>query len=55
MCVSQIPGGFHVSFTEEKLLSGHFALKLRLLENYSDGCPPEIFSHLLTGSFGAQP
>ena len=40
---------FHVSFTEERLLSGHSAIKPRSVECCSDGCPSGSFSHLHTG------
>ena len=37
---------FHASFTEERLPSGHSAMKPRLVECFSDGCPSGNFSHL---------
>lgn len=36
--------------TEERLQSGHFAIKPRSAECCSDGCPSRSFSHLHTGS-----
>ena len=42
--------GFHVSFTEERLPSGHSAIKPRTLECCGDGCPSGSFSSLHTGS-----
>ena len=39
-----------MSFTEERLPSGHSAIKPRLVECCSDGCPSGSFSHLHTGS-----
>ena len=39
----------HMSFTEEKLPSGHSAIKPRSMECCSDGCPSGSWSHLHTG------
>ncbi len=42
--------GFHVSCTEERLLSGHSAIKPRLVEGCSDGWLSTTFSHLPNAS-----
>uniref|UniRef100_A0A7N8X1S9 Potassium channel, subfamily K, member 10a n=1 Tax=Mastacembelus armatus TaxID=205130 RepID=A0A7N8X1S9_9TELE len=42
--------GFHVSCTEERLPSGHSAIKPRLVEGCSDSCLCGTFSHLPTAS-----
>ena len=39
-----------MSFSEERLLSGHSAIKPRSVEYFSDGCPSGSFSHLHTKS-----
>ena len=39
-----------MSFTEERLLSGHSAINPRLVECCNDGCLSGSFSHLHTGS-----
>ncbi len=41
---------FHVSCTEERLPSGHSAIKPRLVEGCSDGWLSTTFSHLLNAS-----
>ncbi len=42
--------GFHVSCTEERLPSGHSAIKPRLVEGCSDGWLSTTFSHLPNAS-----
>ncbi len=44
------PCGFHVSCTEERLLSGHYAIKPWLVEGCSDGWLSTTFSHLPNAS-----
>ncbi len=48
--LSKLHAGFHVSCTEEKLPSGHSAIKPRLVEGCSDGWLSTTFSHLLNAS-----
>lgn len=43
-----VPRGFHLFCTEERLLSSHSAIKPRLVEGFSDGCPSGTLSHLPT-------
>ena len=50
MLFCKLHADFHVSFTEERLPSGHSAIKPRSVECCSDGCPSGSFSHLHTGS-----
>ncbi len=53
---SKLHAGFHVSCTEERLPSGHSAIKPRLVEGCSDGWLSTTFSHLLNECIsGAQP
>ncbi len=52
-CFSKLHAGFHVS-CEERLPSGHSAIKPRLVEGCSDGWLSTTFSHLPNAS-GAQP
>ncbi len=47
---SKLHAGFHVSCTEERLPSGHSAIKLRLVEGCSDGWLSTTFSHLPNAS-----
>ncbi len=47
----QIPSGFSCVFTEERLESGHSAIKPRSVECCSDVCPSVSFSHLHTWSW----
>ncbi len=47
---SKIHAGFHVSCTEERLPSGHSAIKPRLVEGCSDGWLSTTFSHLPNAS-----
>ncbi len=47
---SKLHAGFHVSCTEERLPSGHSAIKPRLVEGGSDGWLSTTFSHLLNAS-----
>ena len=48
----ETPSGLSRVFpvTEERLPSGHFAMKPRSVEHCSDGCPSGSVSHLHTGS-----
>ena len=41
-----LQAGFHLSFTEGRLPSGHSAIKARLDECCSDGCTSGSFFHL---------
>ena len=50
MLFCKLQVGFHGSFTEERLSSGHSARTPRWMECCSDGCPSGSFSHLYTGS-----
>ncbi len=47
---SKLHAGFHVSCTEERLPSGHSAIKPRLVEGCSDGWLSTTFSHLPNAS-----
>ncbi len=47
---SKLHAGFRVSCTEERLPSGHSAIKPRLVEGCSDGWPSTTFSHLPNAS-----
>ena len=47
---SKVHAGFHVSCTEERLPSGHSAIKPRLVDCCSDGLLTTTFSHLPTAS-----
>ncbi len=47
---SKLHAGFHVSCTEERLPSGHSAIKPRLVEGCSDGWLFTTFSHLPNAS-----
>ncbi len=47
---SKLHAGFHVSCTEERLPSGHSAIKPRLVEGGSDGWLSTTFSHLPNAS-----
>ncbi len=47
---SKFHAGFHVSCTEERLSSGHSAIKPRLVEGCSDGWLSTTFSHLPNAS-----
>ncbi len=47
---SKLHVGFHVSCTEERLPSGHSAIKPRLVEGCSDGWLSTTFSHLPNAS-----
>ncbi len=50
MFFSKLHAGFHVSCTEERLPSGHSAIKPRLVEGCSDGWHSTTFSHLPNAS-----
>jgi len=50
MFFGKLYSGFHMSCTEERLPSGHSAIKPRLLEDCSDSWLCETFSHLPTAS-----
>ncbi len=50
MFFSKLHAGFHVSCTEERLPSGHSAIKPRLVEGCSDGWLSTTFSHLPNAS-----
>ena len=50
MLFCKLQAGFRVTFTEERLPSGHSAIKPRSVECCSDDCPSGSFSHLHTGS-----
>ncbi len=47
---SKLHAGFHVSCIEERLPSGHSAIKPRLVEGCSDGRLSTTFSHLPNAS-----
>ncbi len=47
---SKLHAGFHESCTEERLPSGHSAIKPRLVEGCSDGSLSTTFSHLPNAS-----
>ncbi len=47
---SKLHAGFHVSCTEERIPSGHSAIKPRLVEGCSDGWLSTTFSHLPNAS-----
>lgn len=46
----KLQASYPVSFTEERLPSGHSAIKPMSVECYSDGWPSGSYSHLHTGS-----
>ncbi len=48
--LGKLHAGFHVSCTEERLPSGHSAIKPRLVEGCSDGWLSTTFSHLPNAS-----
>ncbi len=48
--LSKLHAGFHVSCTEERLPSGHSAIKPRVVEGCSDGWLSTTFSHLPNAS-----